>query len=1645
MKNKLCVLILLLCSWGYLVGQADITVTVNSYSDVEDNTQIQVEIDVSGIPAGLYLEGFDGTVAWDNRYLTFVSAQAEQGVGDFTLGQNVVDQGDNTSARSFMASAQGDEVTNGTIMTWTFTYDSEDTGECAFVRIDNSLVATYWLSSDWGAEWTAELIDGEVCGAECDPPTITSHPVGATKCEGESHTFSITATGDGLNYQWKKNGTNISGAPNSNQYTINNITESDAGDYTCEVSGNCGSETSNVATLVVNVLPSQPILSSNSPICTGENAVFTISGTIGDIVTYEGVSGNPASPVTIGAGGTVDVTVNNATTNQTLTITEVSNGDCSINPTGLNETITVHPNASIGSIDGTSPICIGETETFTVNDAVYGGSGTGEWSSTNSSVASVNTSGVVTGVSDGFASILYTITGGCGGEVSESYDVNVIDNNSITLTSDPATDNQTICIGSEILNITYETTGASGASFSGLPPGVNGNWANNEVTISGTPTNSNTFNYTVTLIGGCGNISENGTITVNPENTITLTSAAGTNNQTICINEPIANITYDTEGALGANITGLPDGVNGVWSNNEVTISGTPVENGTFDYTITLTGGCGNISAEGTITINIENTIELTSPSDTDDQEVCQGSSINNITYVTTSATGASFSGLPAGVNGNWASNVVTISGSPTVSGTFNYTVTLIGGCGDISASGEIDITETPNLTISQISCDDNLTTYTVDFTNTIGDVTSTDGTIDGNSIIDIPVGTNITITADNNGCTDEATVNSPNCDCDDVSVPAVTNPQHQAICEGEANPALSVDSPTPTEDFQVNWYNVSVGGVPLVENTTTYTSAETAPGSYSYFVEVVENESGCTSDRIEVNFTIHAVPLADNPDDVDVCESYELPALTNGNYFTEPNGGGSQISAGTVITTSQTLYVFAESGTTPNCTNENSFDITIHSTPTIFGQSDQNHCESYTLPTINGSNLTGNQAYYTEPNGSGTLFNVGETIDFDDFDNYPVTLYIYDIIGTCYAEESFELTLYEQPVINIINYYCNDDLTTYTVELEPTVGELDATAGEVDGSNVINIPLDSDVMITWHNGECSSPTIFFPAPDCECADIDIPMPVNPQHAEICEGTSNPELSVELPMQSDNLQINWFDSDFGGTLLASNTTTYTPTETAPGVHSFYAEVEDTDLGCSSDRVEVKLTIFDNPTITGVFIVCEIGSTTELIIEGGSGEDHPVNAWSSNNNNIATVDNGIVTGVALGNAIITYMDSNGCSDMEIISVIEEITPSFTQLGPYCVGDTPDELPTVSEIENVSGTWSPETINTGAAGETVYTFTPDPHQCAQTVSMTIEVLQNPDASITEVSPLCTNDDEIVLIAATSGGIWSGPGITDENDGIFNPEEANIGDNTISYEVSDGQCSAIDQITITVNENADATIDPVDPVCYADTVIYLMAATPGGIWSGNGITDSIEGHFSVSEAGVGEHEIIYLISGNCGDSDTILINIFPNDIDAGYVVTQPLCVGSADGYINFAITGGTEPYTLRWNDNVSETNYMSSLSQGEYNVTIVDDNNCSFEIENLMVHDGTNYCIDIPDAFTPNGDGINDEWIIENIEFYEEHLVEVFNKWGQKVYSARLGEQPWDGTLNNKNLPTGSYVYVISLNENADPLVGTVTIIR
>ncbi|MFQ3579970.1 MAG: gliding motility-associated C-terminal domain-containing protein, partial [Bacteroidales bacterium] len=191
-------------------------------------------------------------------------------------------------------------------------------------------------------------------------------------------------------------------------------------------------------------------------------------------------------------------------------------------------------------------------------------------------------------------------------------------------------------------------------------------------------------------------------------------------------------------------------------------------------------------------------------------------------------------------------------------------------------------------------------------------------------------------------------------------------------------------------------------------------------------------------------------------------------------------------------------------------------------------------------------------------------------------------------------------------------------------------------------------------------------------------------------------------------------------------------------------------------------------------------------------------------------------------------------------------------------------------------------------------------------------------------------------------------------------------------------------------------------------------------------------------------GEYNIIVSDFNNC-KSDTTVIISEPAPLKVSVVVSNPTCIGNNNGLIELGVIGGEYPYNYIVNGIKYESPIIANLSHGSYFITVLDNNSCEYRLTNIILSDYQEDCIRIPNAFTPNDDGINDLWVIENIELFPDAIVQVFNRWGQLLFETKDPGVSWDGKLNNSLLPTGTYIYIIAINNNDKTYTGTVTIVR
>jgi len=238
----------------------------------------------------------------------------------------------------------------------------------------------------------------------------------------------------------------------------------------------------------------------------------------------------------------------------------------------------------------------------------------------------------------------------------------------------------------------------------------------------------------------------------------------------------------------------------------------------------------------------------------------------------------------------------------------------------------------------------------------------------------------------------------------------------------------------------------------------------------------------------------------------------------------------------------------------------------------------------------------------------------------------------------------------------------------------------------------------------------------------------------------------------------------------------------------------------------------------------------------------------------------------------------------------------------------------------------------------------------------------------------------------------------------------------------------CDSIIETILTVNPIADATITPQAALCTGDSPFNLTSVQSGGLWGGQGVTDVNLGEFSPSVAGVGSHQIVYTISGNCGNSDTI--NIVVNASPIFDISTIDDNCDQSLGEIILTNLSGIPPYLYSWVDLSINGNAASNLQEGTYTVFVSDSTGCSNSYI-TTIYDlelDCDYHVYLPNVFSPNGDGENDILYVLG-KGIESISLSIYNRWGNKVFETNDMLQGWDGTYNGNEQGNAVFVYYIT----------------
>ncbi|MBA9078610.1 gliding motility-associated C-terminal domain-containing protein [Rufibacter quisquiliarum] len=146
-----------------------------------------------------------------------------------------------------------------------------------------------------------------------------------------------------------------------------------------------------------------------------------------------------------------------------------------------------------------------------------------------------------------------------------------------------------------------------------------------------------------------------------------------------------------------------------------------------------------------------------------------------------------------------------------------------------------------------------------------------------------------------------------------------------------------------------------------------------------------------------------------------------------------------------------------------------------------------------------------------------------------------------------------------------------------------------------------------------------------------------------------------------------------------------------------------------------------------------------------------------------------------------------------------------------------------------------------------------------------------------------------------------------------------------------------------------------------------------------------------------------------------------------------------------IELTASGGVSykwfPSTGLTKDNIANPVFKGLESQ-VYTVTVTTAEGCvsTDEVKVTVIHP-----VNLTNGFTPNGDSMNETWELPDLKAYPNCRVEIFNRWGNKVFESKGYTTPWDGRYNGQPLPAATYYYIIRLDDKKPPLSGNVTIIK
>jgi gliding motility-associated-like protein len=863
---------------------------------------------------------------------------------------------------------------------------------------------------------------------------------------------------------------------------------------------------------------------------------------------------------------------------------------------------------------------------------------------------------------------------------------------------------------------------------------------------------------------------------------------------------------------------------------------------------------------------------------------------------------------------------------------------------------------------------------------------------------------------------------------------PATPTASGESVCLG-SSATLSATAPGGI----YSWYDAPAGGTllftgsdyttpPLTENTTYY--VETKVG-------------GQTSPRKAVTVTVNPIPQAPQAQGLSVCKGQKATLIasspTAGSYswYDAPTGGNRLSLSDTLVTTAlNTKTSYYVQVTTLACTSPRTqVDVQVNPLASVTSPQTETICSGNAL----NYNITADLASATfswsraavtgisNPVVSGqTSANISETLINTTGSPIDVTYLIIPFAGDCPGSTfSYVVTVYPTPVVSspAAVAVCNMTSSNYPVNFSVPGTSFNWGRAAVAGISNASISGQAagtirEILFNTTNAPIDVTYVFnFKTPTCPGIPSQLVVTVNPTINITSEnkGTSCSGSPLNYTIQSDipSATFSWKRAAVANisnpevTDQTSSTIGETLINTGRSAVNVTYIITPIAYGCQGDPFTYSVTVYprpQTPVANSNSPVC-LGSNILLrtaLVRGAS------YLWTGPNGYTSTLQNPDINNVtaAAAGTYNLYVTVNDCTSPAGTTEVMVNQPPKADAGPgqlVCIN-----VPAVQLAGNVSGGTTTGIWQSSGTGIFL------PANNALNASY-IPSAQDRTLSAITLTLSSTSTDDCAI-------------------------------NTSDMKITFGQSAA-----------ADAGADK--QVCAQDAAVPLsgkLLVAGGSLWSSSGTgtfspsADQLDASYIPSAEDVGHGSVTLTLLATGADATCYILT---DDLKVSFIPPPSVNAGQIryvlkDRTITLNPTVSDENVQYLWSPNIaiSDTKIKNPVITGDvdrtYTLQVTDSRGCVSE-DKVFIKVSPE--LTVPNTFTPNGDGINDFWDVKGLVAYQDAIIDIFNRYGTKLYHTIGYNIPWNGTFNGQTLPTGTYFYIINTKVNNQVISGSVTILR